>query len=264
MTGSARWRWRLASLLLALGGAFGAAADASFESAASHYRNGAYAAARAELERSIALAPQDAALQYALGLSAAQQGDCPGAMIALRRAQRLEPGWRDVALALDAVRARCGIDPPPDEPRRALLRWIGRLPRSGLLGLAVACAVAASAWFLRRGSARGPAVGLAAIALCCALPEAIGGLLERSVRDAVVGSSGGSAHTGPSVRNPVAFALPAGLEVAADDPIDGWVRVETALGSGWLRCDAVVAIDPARPACALDSSLRSDGSTANR
>ena len=202
-----------------------------------------------------------AELHRAIGTVSLQLGDAGRAVLALRRAERLDPDDPRIRESLDAAQRRVGARVEPSFERRAaaaLLFWRDLIERRTLLW--IAAGLWGLGWVLLAGlpiagrrAAKPLAVGSASL---LALSILAGGSLagawwyESAGRDAVVVGSAAPAFRGPSAGvydRAFQQPLPPGTEVRVierrDGPGGGWWQVELRDGRrAWVRADAIETV----------------------
>ena len=206
-----------------------------------------------ELLRQVAAQHPDAAqLQVDWGNAALGARDAGRAVLAYRRALRVDPGNERAGANLTWLRARQPVWLPRPVSAGALdslLFWRGRFTAQQLhiigAGAFAIAALLLAAWFRwRRGGLRAGTVALAVVWLACT----VSALATTAETGAVVLEDGAVLRSADSVGAAPAFAnpLPAGTEVQVLEDRSGWMRVALADGTkGWLPVSAArrVALD---------------------
>lgn len=216
-------------------------------------------AARAGFDKSIAAyralieqGVENAAIHRNIGTAFMLKGDLGRAIVAFRRAERLDPTDERVQESIAAARALVRTEISSGARSRvedAVLFWRGRLSRDtmltlGLVGWAIA-------WFgasIRIISRRGATLAAAGAALAILT---LGSLTaERSLRtlnpEAVIVQDGVEGFRGPSESvYDATFEEPirAGVEAAILEHRDGWTRLRLRSGAEtWVRSDMIEQI----------------------
>jgi len=270
---TARW-FALAAVLVVLlpvpAPAATPAPRALLERAAAAAEAGRWQDAERDLRAVVEQGVHDPEAWYDLGTVLAHEGKYGEAVLALRRALRLDPRHEDARANLEWVRGRLAdTSEGADGGREILARWLALLPERGTLAAAITLEWIGTALLLvgllggrRRGGGRrrAPALrraGITVLVLAVLLATPPLGLawLRATDRSAVVLAERAEARSGPGPDNPVLFTVHEGLEVELGRARGDWVYVRVPGGpAGWLPRDAVAPVRPGRPGTSATSA----------
>ncbi len=236
------------------GGAAALSPRALLEQAAAAGEAGRWEEAERDLREVVSRGIHDPEAWYDLGTVLAHEGKYGEAILALRRALRLDPRHEDARANLEWVRARLAdASEGTDGARDLLARWLALLPERGALVAAIALEWIGAALLLfglfraRRRAAALRRAGIAALVLAAllALPPLGLAWLRATDRSAVVLAERAEARSGPGEDNPVLFTVHEGLEVELGRARGDWVYVRVPGGpAGWLPRSALAPVHP--------------------
>lgn len=230
---------------------------ALLERAAAAGEAGRWEEAERDLREVVSRGIHDPEAWYDLGTVLAHEGKYGEAVLALRRALRLDPRHEDARANLEWVRARLAdASEGTDGTRDLLARWLALLPERGALVAAIALEWIGAVLLLfglfrarhRAAALRRAGIAALVLAVFLALPPLGLAWLRATDRSAVVLAERAEARSGPGEDNPVLFTVHEGLEVELGRARGGWVYVRVPGGpAGWLPRSALAPVRPVSP-----------------